>query len=179
MGARSEDDPGIVGGSAVVVAAVTQVPLRPVGRDNLRAGLALRVGAGQADQVAANATSMAEAAVNPNLVPLAVDDVAARGWEDEIPVPMVGFAVSEVATGVGFILRLMIDERFHRRGSGRAAMVEVIRRLRLHPAVEMIATSHRRGNEAAAALSRSLGFVPGEIGWATETPDEVFLRLPD
>ena len=48
----------------------------------------------------------------------------------------------------GFILRLMIDEKFQRRGYGKAAMVEVIRRLKLHPEVERIATSHDRKNEA-------------------------------
>ncbi len=56
----------------------------------------------------------------------------------------------EVATGVGFILRLMIDRNHQRKGYGRAAMLEVIRRLKLYPDVEMIATSHQKANEAAA-----------------------------
>lgn len=158
---------------------MVQVHLRPVTRDNLSACLALRLGEGQADLVASNAKSLAEAKVNPNLVPLAVYDAAARGWEDDIPVPMVGFTVYELAAGVGFILRLMIDRAHQRKGYGRAAMVEVIRRLKLHPEVEMIATSHRRENEAAAGLYRSLGFVPWEIGWARENPDEVVLRLEE
>jgi diamine N-acetyltransferase len=41
-------------------------------------------------------------------------------------------------------------------------MVEVIRRLKLHPEVERIATSHDRKNEAAARLYESLGFVDWE-----------------
>jgi len=53
---------------------------------------------------------------------------------------MVGFTMYELSAGVGFIRRLMIDQRFQRKGYGRAAMLEVIRRLTLHPEVEMIAT---------------------------------------
>lgn len=84
----------------------------------------------------------------------------------------------EVTVGVGFIHRLMIDRDHQRRGYGRAAMLEVIRRLWLYPEVEMIATSHRRNNEPAASLYRELGFVDWDIEWAQENPDEVFLCLP-
>ena len=80
----------------------------------------------------------------------------ARGFEKP-EVPMVGFTMYELSAGVGFIRRLMIDQRFQGKGYGRAAMLEVIRRLKLHPEVEMIATRHRRENEAAAKLYRSLG----------------------
>jgi len=93
--------------------------------------------------------------------------------------PMVGFTMYEVTAGVGFILRLMIDRRYQRQGHGRAAMVEVIRRPRLYPEVELIATSHRRGNEAAAQLYRGLGFVDWDIEWAKENEEEVFLRLEE
>ena len=65
------------------------------------------------------------------------------------------------------------------RGYGHAAMVEVIRRLRLYPEVEMIATSHRRENVAAMRLYRTLGFVPWDVAWAGPADAEVFLRLPD
>lgn len=68
----------------------------------------------------------------------------------------------ELTDAVGFILRLMIDEKFQRKGYGRAAMLEVIRRLKLYPEVERIATSHIRENEAAARLYEGLGFVDWE-----------------
>ena len=41
----------------------------------------------------------------------------------------------------------------------------------------MIVTSHRHDN-AAAALFRSLGFVPWELEGLALTPGEVYLRLP-
>lgn len=92
---------------------------------------------------------------------------------------MVGFAMYEITAGVGFVLRLMIARRYQRQGYGRAAMVELIRRLRLHHEVELIATGLRRGNEAAAQLYCGLGFVDWDIEWAKENEEEVFLRLKE
>jgi diamine N-acetyltransferase len=65
-------------------------------------------------------------------------------------VPMVGFAMYEIVAGVGFIMRLMTDWKYQRKGYGRATMVEVIRRIKLCPDVEIIATSYRKENEIAA-----------------------------
>ncbi len=74
--------------------------------------------------------------------------------------------MSELKGGVGNILRLMIDRAHQRQGYGRAAVVEAIRRLKLYPEVQLIATSHQRGNEASAQLFRNLGFMPWDIAWA-------------
>ncbi len=90
---------------------------------------------------------------------------------------MIGFIMYELKGGVGFILRLMIDRAHQRQGYGRAAVVEVMRRLKLYPEVQMIATSYHQGNEASAHLFGKLGFVPWEIAWAKELETEVFLRL--
>jgi diamine N-acetyltransferase len=91
---------------------------------------------------------------------------------------MIGFVMYEVDVGVGFIVRVMIDRAHQRKGYGRATLLEVIRRLRLHPAVEMIATSHRHDNEVMASLCRSLGFVPWTIDPTFPVPaGEVYLRL--
>ena len=73
----------------------------------------------------------------------------------------------------------MVDGAYQRKGYGRAAVIEVIRRLKLHPEVQMIATSHQRANQASANLFRNLGFVPWEIAWATQNATEVFLRLDE
>lgn len=155
------------------------VHLRPITKANLQACLALHVAEDQEGFVADNARSLAQAYVDPSLVPLAIYPRAARGWETELPVPMVGFTMYELATGVGFILRLMIDHTHQGQGYGRATMVEVIRRLRLHPEVEVIATSHRHDNGAAARLYASLGFVPWDIPWARDHQEEAYLIGPD
>jgi diamine N-acetyltransferase len=130
---------------------VAKVHLRKVTRENLREGLNLQVTQLQKGLVAANTQSLAEAYVNPNLFPLAVYDAAACGYEQP-EVPMIGFTMYELAAGVGFIMRLMIDEKYQGQGYGRATMLEVVRRLQLHPDVEIIATSYRKGNEIAASL---------------------------
>ena len=156
---------------------MAEVHLRPVTLANYRECLALQVGDAQTGLVASNARSLAEAYVNLNMTPLAVYDVAARGFE-EPPTPIIGFVMIEMAAGVGFITRLMIDRAHQGRGYGRAAMMEVIRRLRLTPEAEIIATSHLRENAAAARLYAGLGFVSWEIAYATADAEEVYLRLP-
>lgn len=90
---------------------------------------------------------------------------------------MIGFTMYEITLSVGSILRLMIDCKYQRQGYGRAAILEVIRRLKLHLEVELIATSYRQGNEIAAKLYRSLGFVDWTIAWAKDHESEVFLKL--
>ncbi|MEO7002388.1 MAG: GNAT family N-acetyltransferase [Ktedonobacterales bacterium] len=157
---------------------VASVHLRPITADNFQACLALEVDEAQRGLVAPNVKSLAEAYVNRNLTPLAIYDAATIGYEQP-QLPMVGFMMYEVVAGVGFITRLMIDRGAQGKGYGRAAMIEVIRRLRMLPDVELIATSHRVENTAAAKLYRSLGFTDWPIGWAQENPDEVFLMLPD
>ena len=68
------------------------VHLRPVTQTNLRECLDLRLTDAQTSFVASTARSLAEAYVNPNLIPLVVYPVAARGYEQP-DVPMVGFTM--------------------------------------------------------------------------------------
>lgn len=154
------------------------VNLQSITPDNYMECLNMQVETAQISFVATNAKSLAEAKADPTLVPLAIYDRAALGYSPpHIPVPMVGFIMYELKGGVGFILRLMIDRCHQRQGYGRAAVLEVIRRLKLIPEVQMIATSHQRGNEPSANLFQSIGFIPWEIAWAKENETEVFLRL--
>ena len=54
-----------------------------------------------------------------------------------------------------------------------------MRRLKLHPEVDRIATSHQRQNEAAARLYESLGFVDWESELAAENSSERYLILEE
>jgi len=153
------------------------VHLRPITSGNEQECLALRVADDQTGFIASNTRSLEQAKAHPTLVPLAIYPGAARG--DPAPkVPMVGFAMYEVDVGVGSILRVMIDARHQRQGYGRAAFVELIRRLGLIPEVEMIVTSHREGNVAIARLLSRLGFVPWDVDPALRRAGEVYLRWP-
>ncbi len=138
----------------------------------------MRVSDDQTNSVASNEKSLAEASVDPALFPFAVYDEAARGEADPA-MPMVGFCMYEIRFGVGFILRIMIDSAWQGNGYGRAAIVEMIRRLRLCPDVEMIATSHRHDNFAIASLFESLGFVPWEVNDQGDVDGEIYLMLDE
>lgn len=155
---------------------MVKVHLRRITKDNLRECLALQVKDSQKSLVATTAQSLAEAYVDSNLVPLAVYNAAACGYEQP-DVPIVGFTMYETVAGVGFIMRLMIDWKYQRQGYGQATVVEVIRRLKLYPDVEMIATSYRQENEIAAELYQRLGFAPWDVAWAKSHPTEVFVKL--
>lgn len=157
---------------------MAEVCLVPINAENREECLNLRVEDSQVPFVATNAKSLAEANSKSNFFPLAIYDRAALGHENP-SVPMVGFTMYELAAGVGFILRLMIDREHQRQGYGHAATIEVIRRLKLHPEVQMIATSHRHENVAAGKLYRSLGFVEWNIAWAAENREEMYLKLPE
>lgn len=155
---------------------MVKVHLRKVTRDNLRECLDLQVDDSQKSLVATTAQSLSEAYVDSNLFPLAIYDAAACGYE-QLDLPMLGFTMYEVVAGVGFIMRLMIDCKYQRQGYGRAAMQEVIRRLKMHPDVEIIATSYRKENKVAAQLYESLGFTAWDIGWAQSHPTEFYVKL--
>jgi diamine N-acetyltransferase len=90
---------------------------------------------------------------------------------------MVGFTMYEITAGVGFILRLTIERKYQHQGYARATMLEVIRRLKLYPEVEIIPTSYQRGNETASKLYRSLGFGNWDIEWAKNHKTDIFLNL--
>ena len=155
---------------------MTKVHLRDVTVENFLECIELKVDASQEGLVSSNMKSLAEAKVNPTLFPFAIYDASVIGHEKPLS-PMVGFTMYEITAGVGFITRLMVDQNYQQKGYGRAAMLEVIRRLRLYPEVQLIATSHRRENVAASKLYTSLGFVAWEIEWAKDNPIEVFLKL--
>ena len=160
---------------------MAEVNLRKITPENHEECVRLQVYESQKRFVASNAESLGQADADSAMIPLAIYDACARGYATkEVPVPMVGFTMYLILEdSVGFILRLMIDKAHQRKGYGRAAMVEVIRRLKLYPEVELIATSHRRDNQAAAKLYRSLGFVEWDIPSAKEDPSEVYLRLQE
>lgn len=155
---------------------MAKVHLRKITLDNFQECISLEVNENQKEFLAPNVKSLAQAYVNPNLFPLAIYDAAVMGYI-EPQLPMIGFIMYEIVAGVGFILRLMIDSKYQQQGYGKAAMLEVIRRLKLYPEVELIATSHKRGNEAASRLYRSIGFVGWDIEWAVNHESEVYLKL--
>ena len=154
-----------------------KVHLRKVTRENFRECIGLQVAESQKGLIASNTQSLAEAYVDSNLFPLGIYNAAACGYLEQPEAPMIGFTMYEIAAGVGFITRLMIDCKHQQQGYGKASMVEVIRRLKLYPEVEIIATSYRKENQIAAKLYQNLGFRQWNISWAISHPTEVYVKL--
>ncbi len=155
---------------------MAKVHLRKVTVDNFQECVSLELNENQKKFVAPNIRSLAQAYVNPNLFPLAVYDASVLGHEKPQS-PMVGFIMYEIIGGVGFILRLMIDSKYQQQGYGKAAMLEVIRRLKLYPEVELIATGHDPYNQIASKLYRNIGFVDWDIEFPENPEPQVFLKL--
>ena len=158
---------------------INKVHLRKVTRENFRECINLQVAESQKGLVATNTQSLAEAYVDRNLFPLAIYDAAACGYYEQLEVAMIGFVMYEIAAGVGFITRLMVDRKYQKQGYGKATTIEVIRRLKLAPDVEIIATSYHKDNEIAAKFYHSLGFRRWDISWANSHPTEVYVKLED
>ena len=155
---------------------MAKVHLRKITLDNFQECVSLELNENQKKCVAPNIRSLAQAYVNPNLFPLAVYDAAVLGHEKP-QLPMVGFIMYEIVAGIGFILRLMIDSKYQQQGYGKATMLEVIRRLKLYPEVELIATGHHPNNQIASKLYRSIGFVDWDIEFPENPEPQVFLKL--
>jgi len=133
-----------------------QVTLRQITMANFDDCLKLALRKDQKGFVASNMYSLAEAKADGVSRPHAI-------YADD---EMVGFIMYDVAAdeGRGYISRLMVDARFQGRGYGRAAMAQVIERLKSVPACREVLTSYVPENKVAGHLYASLGFEPtGEV----------------
>jgi diamine N-acetyltransferase len=127
-----------------------EITLREITRDNFRACLGLHVEEEQRNFVASNAYSLAEAAYEPMLAPLGV-------YADDT---MVGFVMytHEPIEGRYWIMRVMIDHHFQHQGYGRAAMGQLIERMRAISGCHEIVLDFEKENTLAEQLYLSLGF---------------------
>ncbi len=158
-----------------------KISLVKINANNWRKALGLSITPQQQalSQIASNVQSIAEAYVDTNLVPYLI--LPAECNDPEPKHAPVGFAVIEITDdGIGFLLRLMIDQRYQRQGFGKAAIDEIIRRLKLNPNVQRIASSHRSENKPMASLLNKAGFVPWDVShWSVKPDGEVYVTLPD
>jgi diamine N-acetyltransferase len=133
------------------------VTLREINADNWLAVLRLETLPEQNGFVASNAFSLAEAYVYyPGAIPLAI-------YNDDT---LVGFTMYGLDDDDGnyWIARLMIDRRHQRKGYGRAAMEQIVERLRADPDCSCVQISWEPENTAAGNLYEQLGFrLTGQI----------------
>jgi diamine N-acetyltransferase len=145
------------------------IELREITMENFRQCINLSVAEHQRGFVASNMFSLAEAKADGVSNPLAIY----AGGE------MVGFTMYcfDPKLGTGFIDRLMVAADHQGRGYGRAAMAEVISRLRRTPGCKRIRTSFEPTNAVAEALYESLGF--RKTGEVDDGEVVVVLELPE
>jgi len=127
------------------------VTLKKLTNDTFRECISLKVAPEQENYVASNMYSLAEAQADGVSNPRAI-------YADD---QMVGFIMYdfEPKESRGYITRLMVDQRFQRRGYGRSAVQQVIERFRDNPACKEIYTSIHPENEGASKLYQSLGLI--------------------
>jgi len=145
------------------------IELRPITRANWQACVDIEVRPDQREFVAPNAYSLAQAAYEPGLIPLAVYE--AESGE------MIGFLMyAELPDDQGrhWIYRVMIAPQHQGKGYGRALMLAALARMRATiPTLREITLDFHKDNAPAERLYESLGFrKTGEV-----EGDEVFATL--
>jgi diamine N-acetyltransferase len=145
---------------------MSDVSLREVTKETVRAITALKVGPGQGRFVAPNAVSIAQAYFSR--------DVA---WFRAIYVgdEPAGFVMldDDVAKQSYYLWRYMIDQRFQRRGVGRRALELVIDYVRTRPGATALLTSVVPGDGNPGPFYERMGFAyTGE-----EEDGELVMRL--
>jgi diamine N-acetyltransferase len=146
------------------------VSLRPLSESNRQAVEALRVSPSQARFVSGVAESLREAAEHP--------DARALYWVVYAEGTPVGFVM--IAGEVGssdyiphYLWKLLIDERYQRRGFGTATLDLIVEYFRRQPGVEVLTTRAAQGDGSPIAFYERYGFEQtGEV-----SDDEVLLRL--
>ena len=147
------------------------VSLRPITESNREAVKALRVSSAQEQFVSSVADSLLEAAEEP--------DGRALYWAvyaDETP---VGFVMISDEVGSPeyiphYLWRLLIDERYQRRGLGTATLDVIVEYFRGRHGVEVLWTSAGQGDGSPITFYERYGFEQtGEIVF----DNEVLLRL--
>jgi diamine N-acetyltransferase len=147
------------------------VSLRPINEANREAVEALRVSLAQEQFVSGVSESLLEAAEEP--------DGRALYWAVYAGETPVGFVM--IADEVGspeyiphYLWKLLIDERYQRRGFGTATLDLIVEYFRGRPGVEVLRTSAGEGDGSPITFYERYGFErTGEIVF----DNEALLRL--
>jgi diamine N-acetyltransferase len=148
------------------------ITLREITDENREAVTALSAGAAEGRFVASVAKSFVDAAETPEANPWYR---AIYAGDEPVGFVMLSWNVTPAPGILGpwFLWRLLIDERYQRRGYGRATLKEIVRIIRAEGGTELL-TSYAQGEGEPWPFYEKLGFRPtGEI-----EEDEIVLRLP-
>lgn len=93
------------------------ITLREITKENLREAARLNVAPGQENFVAPNAYSVAQSKFYPTWAPLAI-------YAEDTMVGFLMYGRDEDGDQDYWLIRLMVDKQYPRRGYGRLAMLE-------------------------------------------------------
>lgn len=124
--------------------------LLPVDRDNIWDIIDLEVAKKQRSYVLTNAVSIAQAHVQPELIPLAICD-------GKRPVGFLMYGIDE-NDGEYWLYRLMVGEKQQRRGYGEAAIAELLETVRKDRRRKKMFLGVDPRSEEAVNLFHRLGF---------------------
>lgn len=129
------------------------ITLREVTRENWIDCVKLKVADDQTAFVASNVFSLAQAKFEPESEPFAI-------YNDETMVGFIMFHREEDEAGekTWFIERVMVDQRYQRKGYGRRAMELLLERLKAVPGYAAVYISFVPENAASRHLYSSVGF---------------------
>ena len=149
--------------------------VRPVTVDNWRDLIDLQVGETQKHFVAPNLFSIAQSQFGFETTELGHWDLFPRGiYDGDAPVGFLMYAFNfDYSKMQGFIIRLMVDEKYQGKGYGRFGVQWMLDVFREDERVKAIGISYEPENDAARKLYASFGFV--ETGERME--NEVFAVL--
>lgn len=142
------------------------VNIRPVTKKNWRELGKLQVRDDQKNFVAANIWSIAESQFGYDHPVDGHWDMFPYGiYDDDKPIGFLMIGYNYVhPENQGFVIRLMIDEKYQGQGYGRAGMQWILDHYRADERVQAIGISYEPDNDVARKLYASLGFVEtGEI----------------
>lgn len=134
------------------------ISIREINRENWESCVALKVNREQEGYVASNMYSIAEVQFLPNFEAVAI-------YNDETVVGFAMFGLDEDDHNY-WIYRFMIDERYQGKGFGKAALKEIIKKLKSKPDCTVIMVGNKPDNNGAASLYKSVGFIEaGQAPW--------------
>jgi diamine N-acetyltransferase len=151
-----------------------KVQLKLVTRENWEEALNLKVNKQQSHFAPSVAISLAKVYIKPDgesveYIPFAI-------YDKEIMVGFIMYAYEENTTNMYWINGFMIDEKFQKKGYGRAALAEMIEWIlnRFTNCKEIRLTVYR-DNHVARELYKSFGFLPTGDVYGEE--DVMFLSV--
>jgi len=140
--------------------------IHPVTKDNWRELAKLQVREDQKGFVALNVYSIAESQFGFDHPAEGHWDMFAYGiYDAKLPVGflMIGYNYTAPSTQ-GFVIRLMVDEKYQGKGYGKFAMNWILDLYRADERVKAVGISYEPENDVARKLYAALGFVEtGEI----------------